>query len=473
MKETLFEALKKYNTSMLPMHMPGHKRNLSLSGDTGYLEALCAECDITEVEGFDNLAEPEGVLRLLKERIARLWNSEDAYPLVNGSTCGILAGIYAAVPQGGKVIMARNCHKSVYNGVQLVNAECVFLQPEQDPYTGIYGCMTPEAVEETLEMASDVDLIIVTSPTYEGIISDVEGICKVAHKYGIPVLVDSAHGAHLGFGNFPKGATQCGADLVVHSLHKTLPCLTQTAVLHRNGEIISKEDLQAAVNVFQTSSPSYLLLASIDGCVRMLEERAEELALTWEQLLEAFYDKMKALRNLSVVQEEIVRYPARDSGKIVIRTVGTDLTGTGLTELLRDEYRIELEMAAEQYAIAMTGMGDTKESLHRLAEALLEIDERCHAGEIKELGIQSAPRMRMTIGDAMRANKKEYTIEEAVGHIAAEHVWAYPPGIPVVVAGEEITEKTIAYVNRKKEQGVTLHRKSGACKEGLFLSVIA
>lgn len=472
MKETLYETLKKYNTTMLPMHMPGHKRNSSLSGEGGYLEALCAECDITEVEGFDNLAEPEGILHLLKERIAKLWNSEDAYPLVNGSTCGILAGIYAAVPRGGKVILARNCHKSVYNGLQMVNASCVFLQPEQDCYTGIYGCLTPEAVEEALTRTSDADLIIVTSPTYEGIISDVEGICKVAHKHGVPVLVDSAHGAHLGFGNFPKGAAQSGADLVVHSLHKTLPCLTQTAVLHRNGTMISREDVQAAVNVFQTSSPSYLLLASIDGCVGLLEEQGEELACVWEQHLKLFYDRMKELRNLSVDFGDVLGCPARDSGKIVIRTVGTGLTGTKLTELLRNEYRIELEMAAEQYAIAMTGMGDTEVSLHRLADALLEIDENCPAGQPKKLGVQRAPVMRMTIADAVRAEKKECVLEDAIGYIAAEHVWAYPPGIPVVVAGEVITEEIVAYVKSKKEQEVTLHRKDGVCKERLWLSVI-
>ncbi len=473
MEETLFEALKKYNKSMLPMHMPGHKRNSALSGDGGYLEALCAECDITEVAGFDNLAEPEGRLRSLKQRVAALWKSGDAYPLVNGSTCGVLAGIYATVPYGGKVLMARNCHKSVYNGVQLVNASCVYLQPKQDSYTGIYGCITPEAVEEALENTPDADLVIVTSPTYEGVISDVEGISKAAHKYGVPVLVDSAHGAHLGFGHFPKGAAQCSADLVVHSLHKTLPCLTQTAMLHRNGTLVSAEEVQAAINVFQSSSPSYLLLASIDGCVAMLEDRAEELALGWEQILELFYDKVKSLRNLSVGLEKNTMYPEADPGKIIIRTVGTNLTGTKLTELLRDNYRIELEMAAERYAIAMTGMGDTEESLGRLAEALLDIDKKCYKENAEETGGQQAPVMRMTIGEALRGNSKECAPEDAIGKIAAEHIWAYPPGIPIVVAGEEITEETIAYLKKKQEQGTALHRKSGAVTGQLYVRVIA
>ena len=146
MEQSLFQKLKEYNTTMLPMHMPGHKRNLALSGTDGYLAALGADCDITEIAGFDNLAEPEEILLSLKERAAKLWKSEEAYPLVNGSTCGILAAIYATVPNGGTVIMVRNCHKSVYNGVRIVNAKTVQLQPEQDPETGACGTVTPEMI---------------------------------------------------------------------------------------------------------------------------------------------------------------------------------------------------------------------------------------------------------------------------------------------------------------------------------------
>ena len=471
MEETLFQTLKKYNKSMLPMHMPGHKRNPSLSGSGGYLEALCADCDITEIEGFDNLAEPEGVLLQLKERMAKLWKSDEAYPLVNGSTCGILAGIYGTVPQGGKVLMARNCHKSVYNAIQLVNAECVFLQPDRELFTGIYGSMTPAAVEEALKHTPDMDLVVVTSPTYEGIISDVEGICKVAHRYGVPVLVDSAHGAHLGFGGFPKGATECGADLVVCSLHKTLPCLTQTAVLHRNGTLVSKEALQTAINMFQSSSPSYLLLASIEGCVTLLEERAEELSLSWNRILELFYERIRPLQRLSVLPEEDCQWFARDPGKIIISTVGAELTGAELMERLRNEYRIEAEMAAEQYVIAMTGMGDTIESLFRLADALLAIDQSCGTTEGEKAICRNAPILRMTIGDAMRSNSRECKLDEAIGHIAAEHIWAYPPGIPVVIAGEVITEESVAYLKKKQELGIALHGKNGVCKNPVILRV--
>lgn len=466
MEQSLFQKLKEYNTTMLPMHMPGHKRNLALSGTDGYLAALGADCDITEIAGFDNLAEPEEVFLTLKHRAAKLWHSEEAYPLVNGSTCGILAGIFATVPQGGHVIAARNCHKSVYNGLQLVHAKVTYLVPEQERATGIYGGISAEAVEAALRKTPEASLIIITSPTYEGILSDIEGICKAAHAKGVPVLVDSAHGAHLSFGEFPKGAVECGADLVVHSLHKTLPCLTQTAMLHRNGRLVSGEALQNAINLFQTSSPSYLLLASIEGCIGLLEERGEELFAGWQKVLQMFYKKTEGLQHLKVVRRKTA-----EPGKVVISTAETNLTGPELMEKLRAEYRIEPEMAAEQYVIAMTGMGDTEESMMRLAEALQEIDELCVSMPVKEVVCPELPEARITITEAMYADSVDLPLKDTVGRIATEHLWAYPPGIPVVVAGEEMTKELAEYLAEKKKQGVELHRKSGTCKGEVFLRV--
>ena len=465
MEQSLVQRLKEYNKTMLPMHMPGHKRNLALSGTDGYLAVLGADCDITEIAGFDNLAEPEGILLNLKERAAKLWKSDESYPLVNGSTCGVLAAIHAAVPQGGRVIVARNCHKSVYNGLQLVNAKVMYLLPEWDGMLGCYGTVSSEAVEKALEEVPDAKLVIVTSPTYEGVISDIEGICQVAHKKGVPVLVDSAHGAHLGFGAFPKGAAACGADLVVHSLHKTLPCLTQTAMLHRTGMLVSALELQTSINMFQTSSPSYLLLASIDGCIGLLEEQGEELFAGWQEAVAAFYEETKCLRHLSVERRG-------EPGKLLITTVGTSLSGPELMSRLREEHHIELEMAAERYGLAMTGMGDTEVSLQRLAEALKDLDENCTAVAVEPMPCPAIPSAPMTVAEAMRTESRERSLKDAVGEIAAEHIWAYPPGIPVVVAGEKITEAVVAYLTGKQKQGVELHRKSGTCKGELLVNVV-
>ena len=472
MEQPLVQKLKEYNKTMLPMHMPGHKRNLALSGTDGYLAALCADCDITEIAGFDNLAEPEEVLLSLKKRAARLWKSEEAYPLVNGSTGGILAAIYAAVSAGDTVLMARNSHKSVYNGVRIVNANTVYLQPEQDAETGACGAVTPEAVERALQDNNDAKLVIITSPTYEGIVSDVEGICKVSHSYGVPVLVDSAHGAHFGFGDFPKGAVECGADLVVHSLHKTLPCLTQTAMLHRTGDLVAKEAVQSAVNMFQTSSPSYLLLASIEGCIGLWEERGETVCAEWKEALDDFYKGSRLLQHIRVVGaeqkdgiENSIRTVGtevydRDPGKLVFLTGRSNLTGPQLMEKLRTEHRIELEMAAEQYGLAMTGAGDTKSSLARLLQALLEIDAQCEPGVPGEIQYPGLPPVRMSAAEAERGFTVEYPWKEAIGRIAGEYVWAYPPGIPLLVPGEEINSELIRFLQQKEANGVRIHRTS-------------
>ena len=478
-RKPLFQKLKEYNNTMLPMHMPGHKRNLALSGTDGYLTTLGADCDITEIAGFDNLAEPEELLFDLKNRAARLWKSEEAYPLVNGSTGGILASIYATIPNGGTVLMARNCHKSVYNAVRIVNAKAIYLQPEQDKETGACGEVTPEAVEAALQRNSDAKLVIVTSPTYEGVISDVEGICRAAHTYGVPVLVDSAHGAHFGFGGFPKGAVECGADLVVHSLHKTLPCLTQTAMLHRTGSLVSGKAVQTAVNMFQTSSPSYLLLASVEGCIGLGEARGDKLCREWKETLDEFYKGTRSLQHIRVVggepadtEEGIVQMPGavvydRDPGKLILMTKGADLTGPQLMERLRTEYRIELEMAAEQYGLAMTGVGDTKNSLARLLQALLDIDIQCEQSVAEEMWYPQLPTVCMCAAEAEQFDTKAYRWEEAVGRIAGEYVWAYPPGIPLLVPGEEINSELIRFLRQKEANGVRIHRTSGGDGEAI------
>lgn len=479
MAESLYEKLKGYDKTMLPMHMPGHKRNLLLSGAGGYLEALSADCDITEVAGFDNLAEPEGILRAIEERAAALWHSDEAYLLVNGSTCGILAGIYATVRRGGTVIAARNCHKSVYNGLRLREAEVVCLLPEQDMETGACGPVTPAAVEEALERNPEAQLVILTSPTYEGVVSDVAGICEAAHAKGVPVLVDAAHGAHFGFGSFPESAVSCGADLVVQSLHKTLPSLTQTAVAHRSGKLVSGAAYREAVNLFQTSSPSYLLLASIEGCIRLLEENGEALFADWQEALSEAYAQAGALKHLTLIGAEKSRtgraggrpgengYSGagkpgllRDRSKLVVSTVRTTLSGTALMERLRREYHIEAEMAQEQYLVAMTGMGDTREGLSRFVRALLEIDAGCRPVPGKRAPYPALPVCRQGMAEAEELPSEECRIAMSAGRTAAEYVWAYPPGIPLLVPGEEISKEMVDFLLHKEEGGVRLHRTS-------------
>lgn len=443
--------------------MPGHKRNCALSP---YLKTLGAEYDITEINGFDDLHDANGMLAKAMERAAGLWGSRDAYFLVNGSTCGILAGIRAATLQEDKVLVARNAHKSVYHAMELCNLEPIFMMPSTEPSFGIFGSICPEEVERALEQNPDVRLVVLTSPTYEGVISDIAGVCEAAHTHNIPVLVDEAHGAHLGFSDyFSGGSVKAGADIVVQSLHKTLPSLTQTALLHLNGDLVQRQNVARQLSIFETSSPSYLLMASIDGCVQLLAQQGKELFCAWEEMLRKFDEMIIPLSHLRVLahgtakDKQFENIYLTDPGKIVISTRGTTLSGSELMMILREKYFIELEMAAGDYVIAMTGLGDTEKTLTSLAQALIEIDKSCKSTQMNKVArYPKLPELVCDVTDALQGEHILVPAKEAAGKISADYLWAYPPGIPLIIPGERIDEDLIMYISESEYRGI--HIKS-------------
>ena len=281
----LKQKLLQYGSEdIYPMHMPGHKRNLNMVS-MGEPYAI----DITEIHGFDDLHDAKGALAHGMERAAKLFGSEETYYLVNGSSCGILAAITASVEKGDAVLVARNCHKSVYHALELYHLKPRYILPSMDDAFGICGSIMPEDIASALQRHPEVKAVILTSPTYEGIVSDVEAIASIVHGYGIPLIVDEAHGAHFSFSDmFPKSALRLGADLVVQSLHKTLPSLTQTAVLHCNGNLVDRTKLHHRLEIFQSSSPSYIFMTSIDQCVSLLETQGPALFQAYEERLLRF-----------------------------------------------------------------------------------------------------------------------------------------------------------------------------------------
>lgn len=454
---TLYEALQSYKKQgITPMHMPGHKRWADFAADLPW------HLDITEIEGFDNLHAPAGLLRDAQDRAARFWGSDAAFFLVNGSTSGILAGIYAAVQPGEKILVARNCHKAVYHAIELLGLLPIYLDPPMLEGTGVCGSISPEQVFAAVEEHPDIRLVVIVSPTYEGVLSDVGTIAQALHERGIPLLVDEAHGAHLGLSeHFPAGAVSVGADIVVQSLHKTLPSLTQTAILHLNGDLVSRERMQHALAVFQSSSPSYVLLASIDSCVTELAVRGDALLADWRMRLDGFYQTVE-LRKLSLFAKgrDAVHIFAHDLSKIVILCEGTNRSGMELMDALRRDFDIELEMALDGYAIAMTGLGSTDEDFDRLRGALRVLDEDC---EMKRWTRKTRPYPRMPeavmmAGAALRMPGRQVALAESVGCIARTYLWAYPPGIPLLVPGVPITQEIVASLMELTEQGVELKR---------------
>lgn len=455
----LYHALDNYSkTDAYPFHMPGHKRNTAALG-----QALPYNIDITEINGFDDLHKPTGIIKDACDKAAALYGSESAYLLVNGSTCGILAAVTSVVHRGDTVIAARNCHKSVYNACALSELDVRFIYPPMTP-CGVCGSISPASVQAALEDCLRAKAVIITSPTYEGVISDIETIARICHDKGAVLIVDNAHGAHLPFVTFGKAGDpiKSGADIVISSLHKTLPSLTQTAAAFVNGERVDRAKFERALGIFETSSPSYILMASMDMCFDYIKRGKRDFA-AYETALSEFSSKMKKLEKLTVICCGRDKLKDRgffsfDRGKIVITTTGTSITGVELVEKLRSEYSLELEMAYPYYAVAMTSVCDTPEGLRRLAEALLAADKEI-ASSKNTAAYPSLPkpmRLRMTNAELENLPDLEPTREQAASgrFISRSYIYAYPPGIPIVAPGEVIGVFEYEYIELLKKSGV-------------------
>lgn len=502
MKRNLFEELKTYGESdFYPFHMPGHKRN----PDSGFLSEMY-KIDITEIDGFDNLHQAEGIIKNAQEKAASLYHSKETFYLINGSTVGILTSIAALSDRGKKLIMARNCHKAVYHGAFLNHLETEYIYPKMIEEFGISDGITAQQVEDKIqeiilrEGISDEQAgkliagIVVTSPTYDGILSDVRGIVKIAHSYGIPVIVDQAHGAHFGFHPaFPENAVSEGADLVIHSTHKTLPAPTQTALLHYNSLLVSLETVKKYLRIYQSSSPSYVLMAGIDSCMDFVkregQERLEQLLIFRKELSE----RAKELKKIKIYPSMLERginghdiskiffQGTEEPGRLLISVRGSEFTGQQLYDVLRETYHLQMEMCASDYVIAILSMMDRKEGFDRLWKALSETDKLLTNTEknTKEEKTQFPeychfqPDAVLKISDAYMAEEESVPLREAKGRIVSEFVNLYPPGIPLLVPGEKVDEKIIPMIEAYLDNGYVVQgiERDGA-KKGYYLKVI-
>ncbi len=458
----LLDELQRYAAAdMLPMHMPGHKRN---GAAFPWLERLGCGLDLTELPGFDNLNDPQGLFRALETRAASLWGAKDCLCLVGGSTAGLLAAVRTALNAGGSLLLFRGSHRSVYHAAELVGAPLYYLTPSTDPRLGVWRSVAPASVEQALCTHPDVHLVCLTSPTYEGVCSDLPAIAKICHAHGALLLVDAAHGAHFGFGAFPQSAVQSGADLVVQSLHKTLPALTQTALLYRCSDRVDGALLRHNVTIFQSSSPSYLLAASIDGCVDYLAREGDAAADRWLAALSDFRAKLTDLQHLALDFDTDGVF-ARDPSKIVLRTDRTTCSGAHLADLLRERFRVELEASAGNYALAMTGMGDTAASLDRFARALREADRLCAPGcAPPPVDFGQLPVSRALPGEALRAPGRFRAPSDAIGRVSGEYVWLYPPGAPLFLPGEVLDERLLSLL----QTGADLRSTRGGLPDRIF-----
>ena len=487
----LLERLTEYaGSDAYPFHMPGHKRREIPDGIPGGFPDPYG-IDITEIDGFDNLHHAEGILKDAMETVAAIYGADRSWYLVNGSTCGILSAVFAATENRGKILTARNCHKAVYHAICLNRLEAEYLYPEEITEFGINGGIRAEDVRKALEKdamrcagnsgdvrgkITKIQAVLITSPTYEGVVSDIRAIADAAHEYGIPLIVDEAHGAHLEYADqchsFPKSALEYGADIVIQSLHKTLPCFTQTAILHVKGKLVDQDRISRYLSMFQTSSPSYLFMAGMERCIRYMDGDGRNEMIRYEKRLERFMERMEGLQVLEVLDREICgKYrtvAGWDPSKIVVSTMrAEDFHGEELAETLRRKYHLEMEMTAPEYVIAMTSLMDTEEGFERLGTALLEIDgvlrRRMESGRKEKAasetpeGLESKlshPVRRMLICEAMDADTERTAFQDTVGKVSAEFVYLYPPGIPIIAPGEVFTDAIVEKIMAYKAAGL-------------------
>lgn len=463
----LLEQLTEYSQSdFYPYHMPGHKRQACTK-----LPKQWTSVDITEIEGFDNLHQPQDIIKELQGKAATAYGAEESFYLVNGSTAGILTAISAAVPFGGELLIVRNVHKSVYHATYLRRLTLRYIYPEMVPGHAVCEAATAKQVEEALVKYPGVQAVLIVSPTYEGRIADVETIAHIVHEKGLPLIVDEAHGAHLGFSkDFAINSNRLGADIVINSLHKTLPSLTQTAMLHCNGNNINRENIWKFLHIYQTSSPSYILMASLEEAIDFASHGQKEydrFVNLWKNMLE----RLRTCRVIRVLPHDFeeCREKKQDIGKLVLSVEGTGLSGQAFYDILLDRYHLQMEMACESFVLAMFTIADTEEGYDRLVQAVLEIDTQLSEGELTkrageniicEVGRNafSLPVLPVAVPfyEAWDAEKEAVLPESAAGRIAGEFINLYPPGVPVVVPGERLTAEVIKQIERYLKEGLNV-----------------
>ena len=413
------------DSGIIPMHMPGHKRNAGLVPT--YLRD-----DITEIDGFDNLHAPSGVLKDIESDAASIWGADECVMSVNGATALILSALMAASARG-KILIASNCHVSVWHALELIDKPFIVLDPAVSCKFPFCLGVSAESVVAALDSDPDVRTVVITSPTYEGVVSDIDGIVEASHSRDVAVIVDEAHGAHLGLDPYFPASSR--ADVVIKSIHKTLHAPTQTALLLTYSELVAPSLIRHYMDIFESSSPSYILMEGIARVVNDLKSNPA-VASSWVSALKECRDTLGGLNHL-----KLFSYPGADPSKLVILTGGV-IDGCELTEVLRHR-KIEAEASFPTHVIAMTGIGDTSESLELFAQALLKIDAELDGEVTNEFACalpSGALILDMPITDAVRARSEEVTCPESVGRVSASYCFKYPPGIPILIPGQRITE---------------------------------
>ncbi len=446
------DGISKYiSKGRISFSMPGHKGCSVIDSKNIF------KYDVTELDDTDNLLAPSGYIKESQQKLSEIYGTVSSHYLLGGSTCGIYSMISLAVSEGQKIIVDRFCHKSVISAIILCGAVPVYITPEYNYQFGFTGGILPAEVESAVEANPDAKAVIITSPTYYGTVSDVKSIARAVHKAGMLLLVDEAHGAHLRISNeLPGSAVKCGADIAVQSVHKTLGALSGGSLLHINTDRFAPWQIEEVLAMYHTSSPSYAALCVLEAAV--LE--ADKLEKKYSALISEI-DKCRAMVNAEAkaywAGEELIGgcgIYAMDKTRIVINFSKLPITGYGVADILRKKYKIEVEMADERNIVCIATAYNNVSDIKALARAVLAITKKMTASSSKADDFKMLnPRITMTPRRAYFSPWETVDMADAVGRIARTTVCKYPPGVPLLIPGEEIRTEHIRTITDTLEMG--------------------
>ncbi|MBV8886773.1 MAG: aminotransferase class I/II-fold pyridoxal phosphate-dependent enzyme [Chroococcidiopsidaceae cyanobacterium CP_BM_RX_35] len=464
-KTPLLDALKECaSKAHAPFYTPGHKLGQGISQQLADCFGRAVfRLDLPELAELDNLFAPQGVIQEAQELAAETFGAERTWFLVNGSTCGVEAAILTTCAPGDKIILPRNVHQWVIAGLILSGAIPVFVNPEYDPILDIAHSITPADVATALEQHPDVKAVLMVYPTYFGVCGDVAAIAQLAHQHGIPLLVDEAHGPHFAFHpDLPTPALASGADLAVQSIHKVLGAITQASMLHVQGNLIDSTRLSQSLQLLESTSPSYLLLASLDAARQQMALRGKALMSHTLQLASTARIQISQIPGISVF-EPLGSTPgciALDKTRLTVTVSGLGLTGFEADEIFNQQLGVTAELPSLQHLTFVISLGNTEADITSLTQAFSTLATRqtsnnCSASAIKRVVLTADAAYSSLISPraAFFAQTETLPIADSGDHISAELVCPYPPGIPVLIPGEVVTSAALDYLRNIQASG--------------------
>ncbi|MDW4509540.1 aminotransferase class I/II-fold pyridoxal phosphate-dependent enzyme [Priestia megaterium] len=460
----LFTALLEHaNKNPIQFHIPGHKKGNGMDPEfKEFIGENALSIDLINIAPLDDLHQPRGIIKQAQDLAAEAFGADHTFFSIQGTSGVIMAMIMSVCGPGDKIILPRNVHKSIMSGIVLSGATPIFIHPQVDPNLGISHGVPPESIEKVLKQHPDAKAVLVINPTYFGIAGDLRKIVEITHSYNIPVLVDEAHGVHIHFHDeLPLSAMQAGADMAATSVHKLGGSMTQSSILNVQGTLVSPERIQAILSMLTTTSTSYILLASLDTARKSLATEGQALLEETIRLAEKTRVLINEIDYLYCVGRETLGTSATyaiDPTKVIVSVKELGITGYAVEKWLRKKFNIEVEMSDLYNILCIITPGDKEEDLIKLIYALrelsLEFNNQSDVHVNNAVLLPDIPVLALTPRDAFYAETEVVPFEESVGRIIAEFVMVYPPGIPIFIPGEIITEENLLYTKKNIEAGL-------------------